>query len=241
MQYTFNRFISARANMGKDVLIEGNCIILGPSNIGDNTIICENCIIGYPKKNSIKKLIKEKSINWWKYDEVSEGTNIGIGSILRSGTIIYENVTIGDNFEGGHSILIREKTIIGRNVKIGTNTIIDGDTIIGNNVNIQSSVYIPPKCIIHDDVFIAPRVCFTNDKYPPSKRLVGVVVERGAILGANCTLISGVRIGEGAIIAAGAVVTKDVPSNVIVAGVPARILSNRKIFDEKKRLWEELT
>jgi acetyltransferase-like isoleucine patch superfamily enzyme len=230
-------FISSKA-IYKDVIFEGKCIILGQTKIGSNTIIGEGSIIGYPTKASIKELIKLKEVSWLKYDEVSVGAIIGENSIIRSGTIIYEHVSIGDNFEGGHGILIRENTTIGRNVRIGTNTVIDGYVKIGNNVNIQTAVYIPPKCVIEDDVFIAPRVCFTNDKYPPSKRLCGVTVKRGAVLGANCTLISGITIGENAVVAAGAVVTKDVPSNVVVAGVPARIISTRKEFDDKKNMWE---
>jgi acetyltransferase-like isoleucine patch superfamily enzyme len=230
-------FISSKA-FCKDVIFEGKCIVLGKTKIGSNTIVGEGSIIGYPTKTAIKKLIKEKEVNWLKYDEISEGAIIGENSIIRSGTIIYEQVSIGKNFEGGHRILIREKTIIGENVKIGTDTIIDGWVIIGNNVNIQTAVYIPPKCVIEDYVFIAPRVCFTNDKYPPSKRLCGVTVKRGAVLGANCTLISGVTIGENAVVAAGAVVTRDVPNNVVVAGVPARIISTRGEYENKKSMWE---
>ncbi|RLE55307.1 MAG: N-acetyltransferase, partial [Candidatus Methanomethylicota archaeon] len=99
-------------------------------------------------------------------------------------------------------------------------------------------VYIPPKCIIGSDVFIGPRVCFTNDKYPPSSRLQGVIVENGAVLGANSTLISGIIIGENSVVAAGAVVTRDVPPNVVVAGVPARIICNVSDYLEKRRIWE---
>jgi acetyltransferase-like isoleucine patch superfamily enzyme len=231
-------FISSKA-IHKDVMLEGKCIILGRTKIGPNTIIGEGSIIGYPIKANIKELIRlRKEVNWLKYDEVSAGAIIGENSIIRSGTIIYEHVDIGDNFEGGHWILIRENTTIGKNVRIGTNTVIDGHVKIGDNVNIQTAVYIPPKCVIEDDVFIAPRVCFTNDKYPPSKRLCGVTVKRGAVLGANCTLISGITIGENAVVAAGAVVTKDVPSNVVVAGVPARIISTKKEFESKKSKWE---
>ncbi|MEM2184988.1 MAG: DapH/DapD/GlmU-related protein [Candidatus Methanomethylicia archaeon] len=234
-----DKYISKKA-LVSNVTFEGSCVILGQTRIGSNTFIGCRSIIGYPKRTSIKKLISEKNVNWASYDEVSIGATIGENSILRSETIIYEDVDIGREFEGGHRILIREGTRIGINVKVGTNTVIDGNVIIGDHVNIQTAVYIPPKCIIEDHVFIAPRVCFTNDKYPPSKRLEGVIVKRGAILGANCTLISGVTIGEGAVVAAGAVVTRNVPDYSVVAGVPAKVISSREDFENKKSVWEKL-
>lgn len=233
-----NKYISKKA-LVEEVIFEGSCIILGETKIGSNTFIGHRSIIGYPKRASIRKLLSNKNVDWIHYDEISAGAKIGEKSIIRSETVIYENVSIGEGFEGGHRILIREGTRIGRNVKIGTNAVIDGDVIIGNEVNIQTGVYIPPKCVIEDNVFIAPRVCFTNDKYPPSKRLEGVTVKNGAILGANCTLISGITIGEGAVVAAGAVVTKDVPNYTVVGGVPAKVISKREHFNDKKVLWEK--
>jgi acetyltransferase-like isoleucine patch superfamily enzyme len=77
-------------------------------------------------------------------------------------------------------------------------------------------------------VFIGPNATFTNDPYPRSKiyleKFLGIVVEDGASIGANATILPGVRIGRGAMVGAGAVVTKDVPSNVVVVGNPARLL-----------------
>lgn len=231
------KYISPKAEI-QNVIFEGSSIILGPTKIYSKTLIGNNSIIGYPRRSSLKKLIMEKGGSWKNYDEKSEGSVIGEDSIIRSNSIIYEKVNIGRNFEGGHNILIREETNIGCYVKVGSNTIIDGNVTIGNNVNIQTSVYIPPKCIIEEDVFIAPRVCFTNDKYPPSKRLEGVIIRRGTVIGANAILISGITIGERAVIAAGAVVTVNVPNDVVVAGVPAKIISTREKFDEKRELWE---
>ncbi|RLE48429.1 MAG: N-acetyltransferase, partial [Candidatus Methanomethylicota archaeon] len=157
----------------------------------------------------------------------------------RSGAVIYENVRIGDNLETGHRVLVRENTVIGSNVRIGTNTIIDGGVRIGDDVNIQSSVYIPPRCVIEDGVFIGPRACLTNDRYPPSERLEGVVVKRGAVIGANSTLISGVVVGEEAVVAAGAVVTKSVPPRTVVAGVPAKPIGTFSEYCEKRARWEK--
>ncbi|MCS7384231.1 MAG: N-acetyltransferase [archaeon GB-1867-097] len=230
-------FVSPKAKVDH-VFFEGSICILGESVIGEGSLIGDGCIIGYPVRSSVKKLINEGKASLTLYDSISSGSILGRNCIVRSGTIIYESVKVGDRLETGHNVLIREKTIIGNHVRIGTGSILDGDVIVKDNVNIQSSVYIPPKCIIGSDVFIGPRVCFTNDKYPPSSRLQGVIVENGAVLGANSTLISGIIIGENSVVAAGAVVTRDVPPNVVVAGVPARIICNVSDYLEKRRIWE---
>ncbi len=93
---------------------------------------------------------------------------------------------------------------------------------IGNNCKIQGFSFIPEGVTIGDDVFIGPHVCFTNDKYPPSKVLDTTFVGNGASIGAGSTIICGIEIGNGATIGAGSVVTKDVPSNTLVMGNPAR-------------------
>ena len=148
-----------------------------------------------------------------------------MGSLVRSGTVIYPNGTVGTNFETGHNVLIRDPFTIGNNVRIGTASILEGHVIIGNNVNIQSMVYIPRYTEIGSNVFIGPCVVMTNDKYPPSGgKLRGPIICDGASIGANVTILPGIVIGEGAMVGAGSVVTHDVPPHKIVYGVPARIV-----------------
>ena len=101
-----------------------------------------------------------------KYKMRSKTPILGKNPLIRSNSIIYNDVEIGDNFKTGHGVTIREKTTIGNNVLIGTNTIIEGQCTIGNDVSIQSNVYIPTNTIIENYVFIGPCACFTNDKYP---------------------------------------------------------------------------
>jgi len=102
--------------------------------------------------------------------------------------------------------------------------IIEDHCGIGSNVSIQSGVYIPTNTIIKDGVFIGPRAVFTNDKYMErgNVKLVGAVVEKNVRIGANTTILSGVRVGEDSVIGAGAVVTKDVEPYSVVTGVPAK-------------------
>ena len=194
----------------------------GINVIGEGAQVFEPVTIGFPSRENIGKTR-------------FTGSTIGRHAVLRSGTIIYCDVMIGDNFQSGHNTLIREKTRIGDRTAIGTATVIDGNTIIGNDVSLQSMVYIPTNTTIGDSVFIGPNAVLTNDRYPPSGSLEGPVIKAGAAIGANATILPGVCIGEGAFVAAGSVVTRDVPDHMMAIGTPARIkelpkemLKNRK-------------
>jgi acetyltransferase-like isoleucine patch superfamily enzyme len=182
----------------------------GINIIGEGAQIFEPVTIGFPSRENIGKA-------------GYPGTTIGHHAILRSGTIIYCDVIIGNYFQSGHNTLIREKTRIGDRTAIGTATVIDGNTSIGNDVSLQSLVYIPTNTTIGNHVFIGPNAVLTNDRYPPSRCLKGPVVKTGAAIGANATILPGVCIGEGALVAAGSIVTRDVPDYMMAVGTPARM------------------
>lgn len=228
-------YIDKKAKLGPNVYIGEYTHVLGPSIIENSVYIDNNVVIGYPVRAKIK------GIQRGEIKEIeTEGSFIGEGSIIRSYSIIYEKVKIGRNVETGHRVLIREETEIGDSSVVGTDTVIDGRVKIGVGARIETGVYIPPLTIIGRNVFLGPRVVFTNDKYPVSRRLVGAVVEDNVAIGANATIIAGVRIGEGAVVASGAVITKDVKPRTVVAGVPARYLMSREEFEEKKKKYESL-
>jgi acetyltransferase-like isoleucine patch superfamily enzyme len=155
-------------------------------------------------------------------------TVIGDNALIRSGSIIYSNVKIGNNLKTGHNVLIREKSELGDNVLIGTNSVVDGNCKIGSNVSVQTDAYITAYSNIEDDVFIGPRVVTTNDKYMVyGTKLIGPTIKKGARIGANATLLPRVVVGTEAVIGSGAVVTKDVPPGVTMVGNPARILKGK--------------
>jgi acetyltransferase-like isoleucine patch superfamily enzyme len=181
----------------------------GINKTGDGGHIFKSVTLGFPSRDNIGK-------------ENFTGVIIGDNFTLRPGTIIYSDVTIGNNFSSGHSVMIREKTTIGDNVSVGSSVIIEGNCVIGNNVSLQSLVYIPTNVIIEDNVFIGPNAVLTNDPYPPRGGIKGPVIKKGASIGANATILPGVVVGEGALVAAGAIVTKDVPDGVLAVGAPAR-------------------
>jgi len=125
---------------------------------------------------------------------------------------------------------------IGDNSKVGTFVEIQKNASVGKNCKISSHTFICEGVHIEDNVFIGHNVTFTNDKYPRATNMDGSLqnesdwkvvktfIKKGASVGSSATIICGVTIGENAIVGAGAVVTKDVPANVTVAGVPARII-----------------
>ena len=117
---------------------------------------------------------------------------------------------------------------IGTNCNLCAHTLIESDVIVGNNVTIKSGVFLWDGTRVEDNVFIGPNATFTNDPMPRSKvypeSFRGIVVKRGASIGANATILPGITIGANAMVGAGAVVTTDVPDNAVVVGNPARVI-----------------
>jgi len=183
----------------------------GTNNLGKNITVFNPVFLGFPARYHLGL-------------DLFTGCSIGDNAVIRPGTTIYADVTIGESFSSGHNVMIREKTIIGNQVSIGTGSIIEGYTTIGDRVNLQSLVYIPTNTSIEDDVFIGPNTVLTNDRYPPRNnvQMEGPVIQEWARIGANVTILPGVIIGEEALVAAGSVVTKDVPAGMLAVGSPAR-------------------
>ena len=150
---------------------------------------------------------------------------------------VSETTKIGKNVKIWHFSYIGNNTSIGDNVSIGSLVHIDYNVKIGDNTRIEGSVYIPPLTTIGKNVFIGPGVTFTNDPYPMSPKMIGVVVEDGAIIGGRAVFRAGITVGKNSVVAMGAVVTKDVPPNVVVMGHPATIKYSREEYDVKKKNW----
>jgi len=194
--------------------------------LGSNENKLKNLFIGEEPEQKVKTSKNSANVTIGvSYKFRSSSPIIGKNANLRSNTVIYNDVEIGDYFKTGHGVLIREKTKIGDNVLIGTNSVVEGYCNIGSNISIQSNVYIPQNSSIDDYVFIGPCACFTNDRYPlrNDHPLQGPIIRKGASVGANSTFLSGIEIGEGAMVAAGAIVTRDVPKEYLAIGAPAKI------------------
>ncbi len=138
-----------------------------------------------------------------------------------------ENVQIGINTKIWHFTHISKNVKIGKNCVIGQNVFIGENVVIGNNVKIQNNVSVYSGVVLEENVFCGPSVVFTNVKFPRSsinqkKNFSKTIVCKGSTLGANSTIICGVRIGKNSFIGAGSVVTKDVSDNMMSYGNPAK-------------------
>jgi acetyltransferase-like isoleucine patch superfamily enzyme len=155
-------------------------------------------------------------------------TYIAAGASIGSHTVIYSGNRIGRNFRTGHGVLVREDNEIGDEVSIGSGSNVEHHVRIGTGVRLHSNVFVPELSVLEDGCWLGPNVVLTNARYPASptakQDLVGVHIEARAKIGANTTILPGIRIGAGALVGAGAVVTADVPAGAVVVGNPARIL-----------------
>lgn len=150
---------------------------------------------------------------------------LGAGARLRSGTVLYDGSTIGRRLETGHGVVIREGCEVGDDVSVWSNSVIDYGCRIGNRVKVHCNCYVAQYTELEDDVFLAPGVTIANDLYPGDDRsaqlMAGPRIGTGAQIGVNVTILPYVRIGAGALIGAGSVVTRDIPAAMVAFGNPA--------------------
>jgi acetyltransferase-like isoleucine patch superfamily enzyme len=158
------------------------------------------------------------------YQPDSEPPTFGNGSVIREGTIVYNDVIAGEVFQTGHHALIREQTELGDRVLVGTNAVIDGNSTLGDDCSLQTGAYVPTKTTIGNRVFLGPSATLLNDMYPVRSdyNLEGPTLEDDVSVGANTTVLPDVTVGQRSFIAAGAVVTDDVPPETLVIGNPAK-------------------
>ena len=141
--------------------------------------------------------------------------------------IVDEGASIGDGTRIWHWVHVSGKAVIGSNCSLGQNVYVGNRVRIGNNVKIQNNVSVYDNVTLEDDVFCGPSMVFTNVYNPRSAvsrkdEYRDTLVRRGATLGANCTIVCGVVIGEYAFIGAGSVINQDVPAFALMVGVPGR-------------------
>lgn len=210
--------------VGARTRIEPKTVVYGPVSIGPGSFIGPNVVLGFPPRAELTDSVaKGRNIQ----DAPSRGQlTIGRDCVVRSGTCIYSDVSIGDSVSFGHNVMVREKVRIGNHTLIGTSVVIDGSCEIGERVSIQTGGYLPTNSRIEDSVFLGPHVVLTNDKYVMQKKtkLVGPTVRKGASIGANSLLMPAIEIGEGSVIGAHSLVMRNIPPRSVFAGIPAKRL-----------------
>jgi acetyltransferase-like isoleucine patch superfamily enzyme len=153
---------------------------------------------------------------------------------LGRGVIIGQNVRFGKNVVIWNYVVIGDNTRMGNDTRVGSFCDIGKDVAIGDSCIIQAHVTISNGCVIGNKVFIGPNTSVLNDKYPYCERLTPAVIRDNAVIGGSVTILPNVTVGESSVVAAGSVVTKDVPPGVVVKGVPARIMMTIEEYEERK-------
>jgi len=158
---------------------------------------------------------------------------------------IGKGVIIGKNVQLGESVIIWNYVVIGDNTKIGDRTCIGSfcdigkRVVVGRNCTIQAHVTISNMCQLGDDVFIGPNSSLLNDKFPHSRCLTPSIIRNNVVIGGCVSVLPNVTVGEGSVVAAGSVVTKDVPPETVVKDVPARPMMTRQEYETKRKNFIE--
>lgn len=218
--FGYNVIIGPNVKIGDNVTIGNNVVIYEDTEINDNVTIADFSVLG--------KLPQLSSSSTAKKDvdsplTVEEYAKIGIGVIVSRGTLIGKECVLGDKCS------VRERVRIGNSTVIGMSVVVENDTTVGNNTKIQTGAYITAYVTIENNVFIAPMVTTTNDNYMGRtekrfKEIKGAHIKVGARVGANSIILPGIIIGKEAFVAAGSIVTRNVPDKKLVMGIPAKVV-----------------
>lgn len=215
--------ILGEVSIGQNVIIHDFVTIYPKVIIGDAVEIFEGAILGKPPRGAMALARKVSS--------GLKSTKIGKGSVISPHVVIYTDVEIGEGTLIGDNASIREQCKIGKNCIISRNVSVNYNTNIGDFTKIMDNTHITGNMQIGSHVFISVLVSTTNDnslglKGYDENLVKGPVIEDYVGIGAGANILPGVKIGIGSIVAAGAVVTKDVPPRKLVMGIPARIVRN---------------
>ncbi len=223
-----NVVIEEGVRIGEGTVLGHNVVIRKDTIIGKNVRVDDNTVLGkLPMKAAMSAVTKEKEL---KPLVIGDNVLIGANVVVYRGAVVGSNVLLADLSSVREDVEIGEFTIVGRGVTV------ENKVKIGRKCKLETEAYITALSVIEDYCFIAPEVTFTNDNFlgrteERFKYHKGVTVKKGARIGANTTFLPGITVFEDALVAAGSVVTKDVPAHKIVMGVPARVV--RDVPDEQ--------
>lgn len=231
-----NSNISPAARIGNNVVIAPDAVIMAGVDIGDDSIvepgavIYENVKLGKRCFVGAQCILGERLIGYRRDPKnyVNPPLTIGDDSTIRSGTIIYADCKMGENFQTGHRAVIREQSNFGKNCSFGTLSQSDGQINIGDDCRFHNNVFIATFTTCEENVHFYPMSCTVDSLHPPcQKGREGPYLEKNVTVGAKVLILPRVRVGQGAVLAGASVVTHEVPPNMVVAGAPARVLKHK--------------
>jgi acetyltransferase-like isoleucine patch superfamily enzyme len=211
--------IEAGVRLGTGCQIGHNAVIHAGTALGEGVIVGDNAVVGRQPRPAPTSTIQ--------ITEPMPGLEVGAGSSIGAGAVVYAGTSIGQQTMVADQSFIREKCTIGNRVIVGRGVTVENEVTIGDHTKIQTGAYVTGWTTVEDHVFLAPCVVMTNDNYMgrTEERFQfrgGPIIRHGARVGANSILLPNVEIGREAFVAAGSVVTRDVPAATLVMGVPAK-------------------
>jgi len=226
MENNSNRLIGNNVTFSNDTVLGNNIVIGNNVTVYPQVVIEDGCQI---MDGVVLGRLPLSTGNTNRHVASQYSTTcIGEGSIIGCNSVLYTGVTLGKRVLICDLSVVREGSILDDNVVLARSVMVNYDTHIGKRTRIMDLTELPGSMVIEEDVFISTGVSMANDNniYLTRFGLVdlqvkGPTIRRFSVIGANVTLLPAVEIGEGAFVASGAVVTKDVPAWTIVAGVPA--------------------
>ena len=238
-----NAVVDQQAEIADDVVIGPFCVIhsgvrIGSgSRLGAHVVVHAGTVVGSGCEIQ-DKVVLGKSPKLAKHSSAPKQPLaplvIGKDSVICCGAIVFAGAELGDGVIIGDQAYVRERARIGDGTVIGRGTAVDNDVSIGARVRVQTDVYLTANSSIEDDVFVGPGVCLTNDstmaRHDDGYAIVGARLRRASRVGGGVVICPDIEVGEEAFIAAGAVVTKNVPARGVAMGVPARVV--REVGDE---------
>jgi len=217
--------LSPSAQVGSGVTFGAHVVVHDGVIIGDDCTIGDGAVLG-----KAPKLARRSTAARGPLDALV----LQAGVVVGAQAIVFAGARVGAGSIIADQAFVRERTVIGAETVVGRASGVDNDVQIGDRVRIQSQAYVTAYSVIEDDVFFGPCAMTTNDdtmaRHPKGMPLRGAILRRACRIGGGAVLVPGVEIGEEAFVAAGAVVTADVPARKVVMGVPARLV--RDVPDE---------
>jgi acetyltransferase-like isoleucine patch superfamily enzyme len=200
--------------------IHPTAIVYPGTVLGEGVKVLEHAVVGKQPTLSPRSTAKREDL---------PPTEIGDGTIVSTGAVVFAGSRIGARVILGDQSCVRERVVVGDEVVIGRGSLVENDTTIGAMTKIQAEAYITAYSTLEEHVFVAPCVVTTNDNFMGRTErrhelIKGPTIRRGARIGGGAILLPGVEIGEEAFVGAGAVVTKNVESRMVVVGNPARVM-----------------